>query len=834
MYERMDIAVKGSLLHDIGKIIFRNDHSTGNHSKAGSDFISDESINIQNKKEVLDCIKYHHYHNIKDSSISKDNMAYIVYEADNIASGLDRRVIYDAVNERSFDEKMPLHSVFNQVNTHKNNLSGAYPIKPRFMEKKVYIPKSNINNLRDNITQSSYGEVISLLKRNLSNDTNLLDSPNSILKLLETVATAIPSSTNSKEIPDISIYDHSKITCALASCMYMYSEDNKIEDYRSKYFESRDFRDENAFLLLSGDLSGIQDFIYTISSKGALRSLRGRSIFLEIMLESIIDDILDRFNLTRANLIYSGGGHFYILLPNLSWIREDIKVMKNKINDQLLDMFFISLYLEMDYKECSADDLGNGLDVKAEKENLLGEVFSGVSRKVSVNKLQRYKNHRLSELFSPDSKVNRKTQHERECVICGESDNLVPFQGNSDVLSCNNCDKLATLGTKIASISGSKNQYLITIREDSNKGVRVPSIDNTKYLDVETVEKAKKELINNQEAYNRLYSINEPMMGLKYSTNLWIGNYNKRQDLNMAMEFEQIAQESSGMKRLAVLRADVDDLGRAFTHGFEKHEGKLGKYDAITFSRTATFSRDMTMFFKYEINKLCNGSGDEQFNFRLPSNSKDLFGKEKNIVIVYSGGDDVFAVGPWDEIIEFSVNLRDAFKEYSLGRLSLSAGVGLFPKGYPISQMAIQAGQLESIAKKNKNETKDSIALFSAGGEDENRVFTWDEFKEIVCLDKMSKLNQWLYFDEKDRDKNKLYAGSSLLYRLYELFSDDEVINVARLAYQLGRLKPDDKYKEKTETYKEMKTTVYSWALDKESRRMAAMAINLIIMLNRS
>ena len=323
-------------------------------------------------------------------------------------------------------------------------------------------------------------------------------------------------------------------------------------------------------------------------------------------------------------------------------------------------------------------------------------------------------------------------------------------------------------------------------------------------------------------------------MGLKYSTNLWIGNYNKRQDLNMAMEFEQIAQESSGMKRLAVLRADVDDLGRAFTHGFEKQGSNIGKYDAITFSRTATFSREMTMFFKYEINKLCNGSGDELFNFRLPSNSKDLFGKEKNIVIVYSGGDDVFAVGPWDEIIEFSVNLRDAFKEYSLGRLSLSAGVGLFPKGYPISQMAIQTGQLESIAKKNKNETKDSIALFSAGGEDENRVFTWDEFKEIVCVDKMSKLNQWLYFDEKDRDKNKLYAGSSLLYRLYELFSDDEVINVARLAYQLGRLKPDDKYKEKAKTYKEMKTTVYSWALDKESRRMAAMAINLIIMLNRS
>ena len=65
-----------------------------------------------------------------------------------------------------------------------------------------------------------------------------------------------------------------------------------------------------AFKLISGDISGIQNFIYTIPSKGALKSLRGRSFYLEILMEQIVDELLDALQLTRANLIYNGGGHF--------------------------------------------------------------------------------------------------------------------------------------------------------------------------------------------------------------------------------------------------------------------------------------------------------------------------------------------------------------------------------------------------------------------------------------------------------------------------------------------------------------------------------------------
>ncbi|MCK1202981.1 type III-A CRISPR-associated protein Cas10/Csm1, partial [Streptococcus uberis] len=94
--------------------------------------------------------------------------------------------------------------------------------------------------------------------------------------------------------------------------------------------------------------------------------------------------------------------------------------------------------------------------------------------------------------------------------------------------------------------------------------------------------------------------------------------------------------EKSGIKRLAVLRLDVDNLGAGFMAGFSLQGN--GKFN--TFSRTATFSRSMSQFFKVYINQ---------------------FAKGKNLSIIYSGGDDVFAIGSWQDIIEFAIEVRQNF-----------------------------------------------------------------------------------------------------------------------------------------------------------------------------
>ena len=99
------------------------------------------------------------------------------------------------------------------------------------------------------------------------------------------------------------------------------------------------------FLLYSMDISGIQNFIYSIGDKGALKGLRARSFYLEIMMEHIIDELLEKVSLSRTNLIYTGGGHCYMLLPNTSEVLEILESYEKQVNQRLLETFDISLYI---------------------------------------------------------------------------------------------------------------------------------------------------------------------------------------------------------------------------------------------------------------------------------------------------------------------------------------------------------------------------------------------------------------------------------------------------------------------------------------------------------
>ena len=58
--------------------------------------------------------------------------------------------------------------------------------------------------------------------------------------------------------------------------------------------------DDRTLLLVSGDFSGIQDTVYTISSKGALKSLRARSFMLELLTEHIVYEILQLAEMTES------------------------------------------------------------------------------------------------------------------------------------------------------------------------------------------------------------------------------------------------------------------------------------------------------------------------------------------------------------------------------------------------------------------------------------------------------------------------------------------------------------------------------------------------------
>ena len=297
------------------------------------------------------------------------------------------------------------------------------------------------------------------------------------------------------------------------------------------------------------------------------------------------------------------------------------------------------------------------------------------------------------------------------------------------------------------------------------------------------------------------------------------------------MEFAELAdasggtQESAGIRRLGVLRADVDNLGAAFLAGFP------AQYATLT--RTAALSRQLSLFFKRYINELCRGNvgrGAEKFS---------LFGREKkaerDVHIVYSGGDDIFLLGAWDDIVELAVDLRRAFQRFTSGKLHFSAGIGFFKDKCPVAAMARQTGALESLAK-GLRPAKDAVALFgtSLSGRSADTVkeraeaYGWDDFIDGVCGEKLAFLRENLAWNEA-RDKTRVPFGKSKAYQLLTLLEDGgDDIQIARFAYVLARLAAG-LHAEQQAAYERVRSQLYAWYRDKEERRQLRTALEFII-----
>jgi CRISPR-associated protein Csm1 len=160
------------------------------------------------------------------------------------------------------------------------------------------------------------------------------------------------------------------------------------------------------------------------------------------------------------------------------------------------------------------------------------------------------------------------------------------------------------------------------------------------------------------------------------------------------LDFAQMAQESEGIKRLAVLRCDVDDLGQAFISGTYGEEGSTTSLDFTQiFDRSTSFSHELSVFFKYYLNLIAKTPEFTGLTKRSTEEIHQSGGRK--IQVIYSGGDDVFVVGAWDDVVEFAVDLRTNFAKWTDNKLTLSAGIGIFTPKTPVSQMAELTGDLE-------------------------------------------------------------------------------------------------------------------------------------------
>ncbi|MBK7522796.1 MAG: hypothetical protein IPI53_01085 [Saprospiraceae bacterium] len=184
--------------------------------------------------------------------------------------------------------------------------------------------------------------------------------------------------------------------------------------------------------------------------------------------------------------------------------------------------------------------------------------------------------------------------------------------------------------------------------------------------------------------------------------------------------YEDLAKSNDQQTKLAILRMDVDSLGQIFINGFDESMNGQKK----SFAAYATLSFMLEACFCGHINYVHQKTDKEYKDF---------------VQILYSGGDDLFAVGRWDQIIDFAEDIRKEFRRF-VGRddITISGGIAIVGAKYPIMKSAELSGEMEKQAKAFNDNDKNAINFF---GEPVSWDWEFDFVKDLKTKLSNEKIN---------------------------------------------------------------------------------------------
>lgn len=568
-------------------------------------------------------------------------------------------------------DKQPrnLLSIFCQVGEDdQQRPNPAYlPLRPLALDEEILFPSPQTEDDRATYLQ---------LWQQFEQDSAALQTQNdadayieSVYHLLYRYAWCVPAAFY-RSTADISLFDHSRVTAAVAACLVEQSEDTI-----DRLLSGRQSDDTLPLAyLLEGDISGVQKFIYTLTSKGATKGLRGRSFYLQLLTEAIARYVLGAMALPITNLIYVGGGHFYLLVPPGE--QKRVGSLQQALDQFMLAHHDRALYVALGCVELHAADF---------QADAFSNKWREVSQSVGRAKRQRFAD--APDLFVPRGHGGNE---ESECQVCHaeRSDMQVDTEG---VRKCALCMSLEKLGQALG-----RADYLvlgrIPPRSDVERGgwrealsmlgIDVALLDERGQWSLEPATGVNHATILGLRAYPDTGLVRKlsKALGCPVAAGLrFTANVTPRKERDVAT-FEDMQEASQGLKRLGVLRMDVDDLGHLFSQGFRRANGK----SLSTLARVASLSSMMALFFEGWVGELCQRINDEA--------------KTGLIYTIYSGGDDLFIVGAWDVLPDLAMTIQADLSRFAAHNslVHASAGITLHGGKYPLYLAAEDAaGALE-------------------------------------------------------------------------------------------------------------------------------------------
>lgn len=453
--------------------------------------------------------------------------------------------------------------------------------------------------------------------------------------------------------------------------------------------------------------------------------------------------------------------------------RETLEACLRSVNQWLLKRFSGALQFLYAWEPCSGPQLKN------EGGTAYQEIFARLENKLNQKRNRRFDASGLTWLNSQEM-----SDPERECRVCAGSS--LPLDGDD---LCPVCREFRDSSSGLAA-PGKVAAVCRAVWEEGGTPLTLPSLDGQDWF-VYMMDRAQAERLRAEQP-GTVVRVYAPGSGGNADIPLPLGAYAYTIDEKMAT-FESLAACSQGIRRLGVLRADVDNLGRAFVRGFHRRLQSVETGSGLPL--TASLSQQLTQFFKAHLQTILQGTEGPVEPFHLVWNEAGKRSPRKAIV-VYAGGDDLFIVGAWNEIVELSVDLYRAFRGFTGGRLTFSAGIGLFS---PALSALCDGGGYGDLGGRSQGDRRREkrprpVWLGAAAGRRWDGAGRWRgtctigiPLIEAVVTEKLYLLERYFEMDRKEqngRGESFLYPPKNYAEQLDR--TPGQTINVARFAYLLA------------------------------------------------
>lgn len=411
------------------------------------------------------------------------------------------------------------------------------------------------------------------------------------------------------------------------------------------------------FLLVSGDFPGVQNVLYSVSTQGAAKGLRGRSFFMQLVGDALVRRLLDELQLAWQNIIYSAGGNFILLAPYGAESR--VQTIIDEVTESLLNLFAGDIGLSVAYEPILKDEFAD--ERFSQRWQSLKQSLTRAKQTPFINIVSQENGWR--QLFEPgdimglwemdevDSAQNAYGQFQQLADQLAENRAAISYSQRQPINAqawqqtlAQICRHWYTLHNwdDVPQADASQKVYLLNETDFMSNGA-------TGFRFVATLTPQM-----TQEDFSRLRE--------RYPE----ADARELGKVGGARTFELLSDDAEGIKRLGILRMDIDSLGDIFRDYLHP----------LTMTRYSAASAAISLFFDGWLNNICG-------RFETYEDYRHLY-------IIYAGGDDLFIVGPWSFLPWVAEEIRNELRNYVNHNpyITISAGIAVVGERYPLSRAA--------------------------------------------------------------------------------------------------------------------------------------------------